>query len=300
MRGSARNVRSRLAKHADVVQHPNPAPVRSEDQIVVVKGEVAHRGRRQVELQRLPVVAVVKRDEHTQLGTGDEQAATFGIFFDRLHVDARRQAAGDLLPRLARVLRAIDVRIVVLEAMTIDRGIRFVRVEMRRFEHRHLAPRVHPGWCYVLPRLPIVGRDVNVAVVGADPEERRADRRRRDRVDDAEALGLNRDVGGGGGIQIRRHARVLARHVLADPRPALAAVSGLEEVLIAEIQRALIGRREDQRQRPRVSCRRRQIHFRRNLFDLAGVDVALLHRAAEHLVGVQRVGRRVAALATCT
>src|SRR5204862_3446000 len=45
------------------------------------------------------------------------------VFLDRLHVDARRQPPGDLLPRLAAVPRAVDVRLVVLELRSEERRV---------------------------------------------------------------------------------------------------------------------------------------------------------------------------------
>ena len=48
-----------------------PRPCVRDDEIVAVDFEVAHRRHRQVELQRLPVVAVVERDERAALGAGE-------------------------------------------------------------------------------------------------------------------------------------------------------------------------------------------------------------------------------------
>ena len=134
---------------------------------------------------------------------------------------------------------------------------------------------------------------MNVTVVGADPEERRLQGRRRDRIDHTAPLILGR-VGGGGRVEVRRNARILARHVLADARPVRGAVGRLEEILIAEIQRLRIGRREHEGERPRVPRRRRQIDFRRDARRLPGIHIALRHRAAVRDIGVQRIGRRVA------
>ena len=158
-----------LPERADVVQDPDAAAVRADDQIVAVNREVAHGRGRQVQLQRLPVVAVVERDEDAELGAGVEQTAPLRILFDRLQVDAGRKTARDLLPRLAGIARAVDVRFVVLEPMTIDRRVRLVRVEVRRLHHDDLAPRRQLARCDVLPALAFVGRDFDQPIVGADP-----------------------------------------------------------------------------------------------------------------------------------
>ena len=59
-----------LAQWRDIVQHPERATVRGGDQVAAVDREVADRRHRQVELQRLPVVAVVERHVDARLGTG--------------------------------------------------------------------------------------------------------------------------------------------------------------------------------------------------------------------------------------
>jgi hypothetical protein len=74
--------------------------------------------------------------------------------------------------------------------------------------HALIARRRH-----VRPRLAIILGDVDVAVVGADPQQRRLHRRWRDREDDAEALRLLRHVGRRGRVEVRRDAGILARHV---------------------------------------------------------------------------------------
>ena len=69
----------RLPERRDVVEDPEAAAVRAGDQIgaeagaVVLHLDVAHRDRRHVEPQRLPVVAVVERHPHLRVGRGVEQ-----------------------------------------------------------------------------------------------------------------------------------------------------------------------------------------------------------------------------------
>ena len=296
MRAGSRDLSGDLPQRADVVEHPDAASVRGHDEVVLVKSEIAHRAWRQVELQRLPVVAVVERHEDAELGAGHEQAAPLRILLHRLQVDAARQPRRDLLPAPAAISGAIDIRLIVLETVAVDGRVGFIRVEVRRLQHHHLAPPRQLARRHVRPRLPIVLGDVNVAVVGADPEERRADGGRRDRVDDAAPLEWRR-VGGGRRVEIRRHARILPRHVLADARPVIAAVGRLEQILIAEIQRVRIGRRKDEGHGPRVPRRGRQVHLRRHVVGLACLHVASRHRAAEEDVRIQGIGRGVARLA---
>ena len=54
--------------------------MRGYDQIVVMNPEVAHRSVRQIELEGLPVVAIVKRDPHAGFGAGEQQTFANGVF----------------------------------------------------------------------------------------------------------------------------------------------------------------------------------------------------------------------------
>src|SRR5579864_2564181 len=88
--------------------------------VVAVDDEVAHGSGRQVELQRLPLVAIIERDVNRALGSGEEQAFTFAIFPDRVSRLVIGQTVGDLLPGLAAVVRAVDIRMQVIETETVD------------------------------------------------------------------------------------------------------------------------------------------------------------------------------------
>ena len=114
--------------------------MRADDEVVVVDLEVTNGRHRQVELQRLPRVAVVDRDERAALGAAHEQAATLRVFLDGVDVNAGGQAIRDRLPGPAEVARPVDVRVEVLQLVAVHAGIRGVRIEMRRFHLRHPAP----------------------------------------------------------------------------------------------------------------------------------------------------------------
>ena len=165
----ARDGVAQLSEGADVVNHPEPAAVRRNYQIVAVDLEVAHRRHRQVELERLPVVSIIERDVHSTLGAGDQKPAAPWILLHRVHVHAGRQTLCDLLPGLAYVARAIDVRLEILELVTVDTRVSRVRIEVRSLHHRHSAPRRDRARRHVLPGLPVVASELQVPVVRTDP-----------------------------------------------------------------------------------------------------------------------------------
>ena len=62
VRGLAADLRRDLPEHRVLIEDPDAAAVGADNEIVVVNRDIAERRRRQVEPQRLPVIAVVERD----------------------------------------------------------------------------------------------------------------------------------------------------------------------------------------------------------------------------------------------
>jgi hypothetical protein len=63
-----------------------------------------------IELQRLPVVAVIEGDVDGGLRASEEQPAALWILADDVNWGIVGQAACDSLPGLAAIARAIDIR----------------------------------------------------------------------------------------------------------------------------------------------------------------------------------------------
>ena len=159
-------------------------------------------------------------------------------------------------PVLSPVVRAIDVRPVVGQAVAIDRGIRRLHIEVSRLDLRHLAPGGHrrrsdivpvpavvaglhesdrhrcppkPSWrravtgrcVYTTPKRSVIGWSISFAVIASS-------------------------VFGTSGF-----TRV---QVWTDLHPGLAAVARAEHELIGVIER-FVGRREDLRQGPGLAIR---------------------------------------------
>src|SRR5207253_9016655 len=112
-----------LAQRGDVVEDPEAASMGTGNEVGAVNGEIADRSRRQIQLQRLPVVAIVERNIDGMLGAGEEQAAAHGIFAYSVDGGIVGNAGSNLLPALAAIASAIDVSVQIIEAETIDGGI---------------------------------------------------------------------------------------------------------------------------------------------------------------------------------
>ena len=73
------------AQRCDVVQDPEPAPVRRDHQIVAVDDQIADRRMRQVQREQLPVVTIVERHIHLALRACIEEAFDFRIGAYNVH-----------------------------------------------------------------------------------------------------------------------------------------------------------------------------------------------------------------------
>ena len=108
---------SELTERTHVVKHPKTAAVGADDEVihivVRVKDHVADRRAREIEPQRLPLIAVVEGNVDGRLGAGEEQTLLFGVFTNDMHLTAGaftgREAICDASPGLAAVMGAVDV-----------------------------------------------------------------------------------------------------------------------------------------------------------------------------------------------
>ena len=163
-----------LMQRRQVVENPEAAALRREHQILVRHLDVGDRRDGQVQLEGLPVRAVVERDVHAELGAGVEQAGAIGIFAH----DARRLigrdavlAVGQLRPGLAEIVGAIDVRREIAQQESIDRHVRGPRSVRARLDVLHAAARRQVLRRHVGPRLAVVARHVDQAVVRSGPDQ---------------------------------------------------------------------------------------------------------------------------------
>ena len=145
-----------LPQRRDVVQDPEAAAMRPDDQVVVLDDEVADRRGRQVQPQRLPVVAVVERDIHRALGAGEQQALALRIFATTFTVSPSGMPLVMCVQVFAAVVGAEDMRPQVVEPERVDRRVGAERVGVRRVHERHLRPWRQLGRRDILPGVPAV------------------------------------------------------------------------------------------------------------------------------------------------
>ena len=157
---------------------------------------------RQAGHEPLPVLAAGQRDVERVLGAEIEEVAVLRILLD--HVDvALGQVGGDRGPRLPEVARHEHVGLVVVGAMAVERDVARAGIECRRLDARHVRLGRHALDVVddVLPGRAAVAAHLDVAVVGAHPDDAGHERRFADRDDVAV---------GRGAVVLRGHRRVPA------------------------------------------------------------------------------------------
>src|SRR5258708_32069586 len=235
-------------KRRDVIQNPERPAVSRDDHVVVLDDQVANRRRGHVELERIPVRAVIAGEVHPLLGAREKQTAVNRILSDHVGDAPVRDAVVDLAPGPSAVMGLEEVRTKILEAERVAGHVRRQRIEMAGVDDRHLAPwpRAKAGWRNVLPRAAAVARDVNESVVGPRPDPSLVDMRRRDGVDNTRMPSGRRTLGAVL-ADVSRDDRVRPCKVARYLRPALPAVEGPPDHVGAEIERSRIDGGEYQR-----------------------------------------------------
>ena len=118
-----RDLVGQLVQRRQVVENPERPALRAQHEVLPRELDVRDGGGRQVELQRLPVPAIVERHAHPELGAGVEQPRAVGIFAHharRLVGSDAVGAVGEPRPALAVVVGAINVRCEVAEQEPVD------------------------------------------------------------------------------------------------------------------------------------------------------------------------------------
>ena len=241
-------LRCDLSQRRDVIEHPKRTAMGCNNEIVLLDHQIVDGRDRQIQLERLPVCAVIERNKHAQLGAGVKQAGFFRIFAHGVHISAVRNAVCDRRPGFAQISRFENVWLEIIEFMSIHRDISAAAVARRRINNADRAPRGHLRRD-VGPMLSVISGHLHQTIVRAGPERSffyRRFRKRKNRV----VIFNRRDV-----VRERTAARLLfafivAREIAADLRPALAVIGRFENALRCGVKRVRVVRRKHKRRGP--------------------------------------------------
>ena len=226
---------------------------------------------------------------------------------DHLHRAAIGQIAGDRGPRATVVGTAHDIRREVVAAMSVEGGVQRAFAVRRELHAAHERGVGHAGeGGGFRPRLAVVLRDLNQAVVSADRQQAGATWR----------LGHGRDIAEFRGALVQpqhitrgdraAHGQAVAidvaREVGADRGPRVAAIGALEQIVRRHVQRtAGVPRRHDRRA-PVPAVPLAVLRIRLDALGLAGTRVVAHHAAVLRLgvgdVVVEGIGHVVETIAT--
>ena len=247
--------------------------------------EIGHRSCRQIQLQSLPVIAVVQGKINAVPCASIEQSLARWIFANHSRISGLGQAGVDQLPALSVITRAIDQRTQVAES--VDHGVRGGRIVAGCFHQGHAAALMQSWNGHVLPGLAIL-RDLNQAIASACPDHASLHRRKRD--------GSNYGSPRIGFLLLFFCFRLL-RKVGADFLPTESAVIALQNVLSCGIERVRILRRKRKRRHLSGAVLRTA---RQKMHDLPSRLVVAEHGAVPasgvNVVRIQRIGRDVTEL----
>ncbi len=160
-----------LAKRRDIVENPKGTAIRRGDEIVLLESEIVNGHERHVQAQGLPVIAVIERDVNALFSSRVQQNFANGILAHHAHEIDVANAADGLLPGLTKIMGTENVRMQVVEAVAIDRGVRGAGVEVRSFQHIDGAPNGERWWRDVFPSRAGIFRQLDISIVAANPNQ---------------------------------------------------------------------------------------------------------------------------------
>ena len=163
-----------LVQRRQVVENPERPALRGDHQILVRDLDIGNGRHGQVQLEGLPVAAVIERNVHAEFGSGVEQAGAVGIFAHHagglVGGDAVR-AVGEPGPGLAEIVGAVNVGREIAQQVTVDGDIGGARPERAGLDVLHASAGRQACGSDIGPGLAIVARHVDQAIVRAGPDE---------------------------------------------------------------------------------------------------------------------------------
>src|SRR6266849_5878543 len=102
-----------------------------DDKIVIVNDHVVDGSRREIELQRLPMRAIVKRNPNARLRPRVQQTFALGIFADGVNIGIIREAGEEFRPRFSIVAGLENERLEIVELVSVDSDVSGCSVERR-------------------------------------------------------------------------------------------------------------------------------------------------------------------------
>ena len=130
-----------LLKWRDVVDDVDAAAVRADDEIVLagVNHDVVDRYGRDVVFELSPEMSLRGREEHPELRADEEKVRLDEIFAYHLHRSVRGEIAADRSPVHAVVVALENIRLEIIVAVVVERGVDRPFAESGRDDATHIS-----------------------------------------------------------------------------------------------------------------------------------------------------------------
>src|SRR6516162_11644010 len=145
--------------------------MRRDGETVTVNDHVVDRRIWKIELQRLPVGAIIKGCVDSRFRASEEKSSVAGVFADRMNVGTIGNAGGDLRPSLAEVCGLENVGFEVVELVGVDGRIGGAGIPGRSFDEADEGPLGNRFRSSVAPSFAVVAGELDLAVIGAGPDD---------------------------------------------------------------------------------------------------------------------------------
>src|SRR5205085_8428255 len=101
----------------------------------------------------------------------EQQSPLLRVFPNSAQKCRRVYPGGDRLPCGSVIASAIEIRLLIIQAVTVHCSISLGRIETRCLDKRNLAPTCEPPRADIAPGLTAIARDVNHACVAPRPDQ---------------------------------------------------------------------------------------------------------------------------------
>src|SRR2546421_7423792 len=141
------------------------------DKVALLESQVVDGDGRQVDLQGLPMLPIVKRNMHARLCACIEQSTLLSIFTNHASEIVWSYARCDLRPGLPIIMGFEEIRLEVIRLVAGRGKIGRCCIKRRGFDNTDQGPFGQIRGSHILPCLAVIARDMYQTIVRACPEK---------------------------------------------------------------------------------------------------------------------------------
>ena len=230
-----------------VINHVGRSAKRAQNQVPVpwMDDHVTHRDRRHIVFPTFPIRAPVEADEEPFLRSQEQQRGHLGVLDDAQHMAGHLPAFEDQPhPRFPAIGGAVQVRLPIVAAVIVDHDVHLIGIVGAHVNLRDPRPLGEPldALRVVCPCRASIGRMLDAAIIGTDPNFSFTQGVGRNAQDGAVVLSLGRINGQSAGLRLVLLFGVVGREVGTLDSPRVSAVGAVVHELGAEVHAVRVER----------------------------------------------------------